>query len=158
MKVAVYPGSFDPVHNGHVDVIRRAARVFDKVIVTIANNDAKSPFFTLEERKLMVKEAVRDCPNVETDTLEGLLIDYVHERGAGVIVRGLRAVSDFEFEFQMALMNRKLREEIETFFVVPSEDYTFISSRLVKEVARLGGNVDSFVPAHVKKALKEKLL
>ena len=133
MTIAVYPGSFDPIHNGHIDVIRRAARIFDKVIVTIANNEAKSPCFTFAER-----------------------IDW--KREASVIVRGLRAVSDFEYEFQMAMMNRRLNENIETFFLVPSEDHTFISSRLVKEITSLGGNVDSFVPLHVKAKLIEKLL
>lgn len=158
MTTAVYPGSFDPIHNGHIDVIWRAAKVFDKVIVTIANNDAKSPCFSFEERKTMVKEAVMDIPNVEVDTLDGLLIDYVYHRGAKVIVRGLRAVSDFEYEFQMAMMNRRLCGEVETFFLVPHEEHTFISSRLVKEVVRLGGNVDTFVPQHVKNSLIKKLL
>ena len=158
MTIAVYPGSFDPIHNGHIDVIRRAARIFDKVIVTIANNEAKSPCFTFAERKELVEKSLEDCPNVEVDTLNGLLIEYVRKRGASVIVRGLRAVSDFEYEFQMAMMNRRLNENIETFFLVPSEDHTFISSRLVKEITSLGGNVDSFVPLHVKAKLIEKLL
>jgi len=158
MTIAVYPGSFDPIHNGHIDVIRRAARIFDKVIVTIANNESKSPCFTLMERKELVEKAMGDCPNVEVDTLDGLLIEYVRKREANVIVRGLRAVSDFEYEFQMAMMNRRLNENIETFFLVPSEDHTFISSRLVKEITRLGGNVDSFVPPHVKAKLIKKLL
>ncbi|MDI9401430.1 MAG: pantetheine-phosphate adenylyltransferase [Limisphaerales bacterium] len=158
MTIAVYPGSFDPIHNGHIDVIGRAARIFDRVIVAIANNDAKTPCFSFEERRFMVEEALQGYFNVETDILDGLLIDYVHKRNAGVIVRGLRAVSDFEYEFQMALMNRRLGGEIETFFLVPSEAHTFISSRLVKEVARLGGEVASFVPSHVKKELIRKLL
>jgi len=158
MAIAVYPGSFDPIHNGHIDVIERAARIFDRVIVALANNDAKTPCFSFEERRLMVEEALKIFSNVETDILNGLLIDYAHKRGAGVIVRGLRAVSDFEYEFQMALMNRRLGGDIETFFLVPSEDHTFISSRLVKEVARLGGDVDSFVPPHVKRELIKKLL
>lgn len=158
MAIAVYPGSFDPIHNGHIDVIERAARIFDRVIVALANNDAKTPCFSFDERRLMLDEALKNFSNVETDILNGLLIDYAHERGAGVIVRGLRAVSDFEYEFQMALMNRRLGGDIETFFLVPSEDHTFISSRLVKEVARLGGDVDSFVPPHVKRELIKKLL
>ncbi|NCC59451.1 MAG: pantetheine-phosphate adenylyltransferase [Verrucomicrobiae bacterium] len=158
MAIAVYPGSFDPIHNGHIDVIERAARIFDRVIVALANNDAKTPCFSFEERRLMVEKALKNFANVETDILNGLLIDYAHKRGAGVIVRGLRAVSDFEYEFQMALMNRRLGGDIETFFLVPSEDHTFISSRLVKEVARLGGDVDSFVPPHVKRELIKKLL
>lgn len=158
MAIAVYPGSFDPIHNGHIDVIERAARIFDRVIVALANNDAKTPCFSFEERRLMVEEALKNFPNVETDILNGLLIDYARKRGAGVVVRGLRAVSDFEYEFQMALMNRRLVGEIETFFLVPSEDHTFISSRLVKEVARLGGDVGTFVPPHVKRELIKKLL
>ncbi len=158
MAIAVYPGSFDPIHNGHIDVIERAARIFDRVIVALANNDAKTPCFSFEERRLMVEEALKNFSNVETDILNGLLIDYARKRGAGVVVRGLRAVSDFEYEFQMALMNRRLVGEIETFFLVPSEDHTFISSRLVKEVARLGGDVGSFVPPHVKRELIKKLL
>ena len=158
MAIAVSPGSFDPIHNGHIDVIERAARIFDRVIVALANNDAKAPCFSFEERRLMLEEALKNFSNVETDILNGLLIDYAHKRGAGVIVRGLRAVSDFEYEFQMALMNRRLGGDIETFFLVPSEDHTFISSRLVKEVARLGGDVDSFVPPHVKRELIKKLL
>lgn len=158
MAIAVYPGSFDPIHNGHIDVIERAARIFDRVIVALANNDAKTPCFSFEERRLMVEEALKNFSNVETDILNGLLIDYARKRGAGVVVRGLRAVSDFEYEFQMALMNRRLVGEIETFFLVPSEDHTFISSRLVKEVARLGGDVGTFVPPHVKRELIKKLL
>ena len=158
MAIAVYPGSFDPIHNGHIDVIERAARIFDRVIVALANNDAKTPCFSFEERRLMVEEALKNFSNVETDILNGLLIDYAQKRGAGVVVRGLRAVSDFEYEFQMALMNRRLVGEIETFFLVPSEDHTFISSRLVKEVARLGGDVGSFVPPYVKRELIKKLL
>ncbi len=158
MAIAVYPGSFDPIHNGHIDVIERASRIFERVIVALANNDAKIPCFSFEERRLMVEEALKNLANVETDILDGLLIDYAHKRGAGVIVRGLRAVSDFEYEFQMALMNRRLGGDIETFFLVPSEAHTFISSRLVKEVARLGGDVDTFVPPHVKRELIKKLL
>jgi len=158
MVIAVYPGSFDPIHNGHIDVIERAARIFDRVIVALANNDAKTPCFSLEERRLMAGEALKEFSNVETDILNGLLIDYVQAKGAGVVVRGLRAVSDFEYEFQMALMNRRLGGEIETFFLIPSEDHTFISSRLVKEVARLGGDVGSFVPPHVERELIKKLL
>lgn len=158
MAIAVYPGSFDPIHNGHIDVIERAARIFERVIVALANNDAKTPCFSFDERRHMVEESLKNLANVETDILNGLLIDYAHKRGAGVIVRGLRAVSDFEYEFQMALMNRRLGGDIETFFLVPSEDHTFISSRLVKEVARLGGDVDSFVAPHVKRELIKKLL
>ena len=157
MTIAVYPGSFDPIHNGHIDVIARAAKVFDRLIVMIANNDAKQPCFTLLERKQMIDESLKHLHNVETDILDGLLIETVYQKKAQVIVRGLRAVSDFEYEFQMALMNRRLKEDIETFLVVPSEDHTFISSRLVKEVARLGGEVGAFVPEHVKKALISKL-
>ncbi len=150
---AVYPGSFDPIHNGHLDVIRRAAAVFDTLVVAVANNEAKHARFSLAERRSMVERVTADLPNVKTDSVDGLLIDYVKKTGAKVIVRGLRAVSDFEYEFQMAMMNRRLCEDVETFFVVPNEEHTFISSRLVKEVAHLGGNVDTFVPPLVKEAL-----
>lgn len=156
MRIAVYPGSFDPLTNGHLDVVQRAARLFDRVIVAIARNDSKSPLFTQEERRAMAAEALAHLPNVETDTFDGLLVDYVQRRGGQVIIRGLRAVSDFEFEFQLALMNRSLRGEIETIFMMPKDSYTFLSSRLVKEIARLGGDVSAFVPANAARALAGK--
>src|SRR5690349_684363 len=157
MRIAIYPGSFDPLTNGHLDVIQRATKLFDRVVVAVAKSDSKQPLFALEERLALVKLAVQNLPNVESDAFDGLLIDYVEKRGAQAIVRGLRAVSDFEFEFQLALMNRKLNERIETIFMMPKDTYTFLSSRIVKEIARLGGDVSSFVPAHVQAALIGKL-
>jgi pantetheine-phosphate adenylyltransferase len=157
MRTVIYPGSFDPLTNGHLDVIQRASRLFDRVIVAVARNESKHPLFTLEERKALVTKSVSNLKNVETDLFEGLLIEYVRRRGAQAIIRGLRAVSDFEFEFQLALMNRKLDEGIETIFMMPKDTYTFLSSRIVKEIAQLGGDVSPFVPAHVRTALLKKL-
>jgi pantetheine-phosphate adenylyltransferase len=156
MRTAIYPGSFDPITNGHLDVLRRAAKLFDHVIVAVALSETKHPLFTLEERVQMVARAVRNYPNVEADSFQGLLVDYVERRAAVAIVRGLRAVSDFEFEFQLALMNRKLNERVETIFMMPKDTYTFLSSRIVKEMAQLGGDVSAFVPAHVRTALAGK--
>ena len=157
MRTAIYPGSFDPLTNGHLDVIQRAAKLFDRVVVAVAKNDSKHPLFTLAERLAMVKTAVRDLPHVEADCFEGLLIEYVARQKAQAVVRGLRAVSDFEFEFQLALMNRKLNDNFETIFMMPKDTYTFLSSRIVKEIAKLGGDVSSFVPPHVRTALIKKL-
>ncbi len=157
MRIAIYPGSFDPLTNGHLDVAQRAAKLFDRVIVAIAENDSKHPLFTLAERVALVKKATAHLPNVQTDSFDGLLVNYVAERKAKAIVRGLRAVSDFEFEFQLALMNRKLDENIETIFMMPKDTYTFLSSRIVKEIARLGGDIRSFVPPNVQSALIKKL-
>ena len=157
MRTVIYPGSFDPLTNGHLDVIQRATKLFDRVIVAVAKSEGKQPLFALEERLALVRESIRHLPNVEADTFDGLLIEYVEQRGAQAVVRGLRAVSDFEFEFQLALMNRKLNERIETLFMMPKDTYTFLSSRIVKEIARLGGDVSLFVPAHVQVALKEKI-
>lgn len=157
MRTAIYPGSFDPLTNGHLDVIQRAAKLFDRVIVAVALNESKHPLFALAERKRMVEQAVRRLPNVSADSFEGLLMDYAQRQSAQAVIRGLRAVSDFEFEFQLALMNRKLNERIETIFMMPKDTYTFLSSRIVKEIASLGGDVSAFVPAHVRTALLEKL-
>ena len=157
MRTAVYPGSFDPITNGHLDVIQRAARLFDRVIVAVAINESKAPMFTMAQRKDLTARAVQHLPNVEVDTFTGLLVDYVVAKKGEAVIRGLRAVSDFEFEFQLALMNRKLNEKVETIFMMPKETYTFISSRMIKEVARLGGNISSFVPTHVAEALHEKV-
>ena len=156
VRTVVYPGSFDPLTNGHLDVIERAARLFDRVIVAVAQNTEKHPLFTPEERCALVLGATRRLRNVETRAFDGLLVDYVRGCGAQAVIRGLRAVSDFEFEFQMALMNRKLDERVETIFMMPKDTYTFLSSRLVKEIARLGGDVRDFVPKNVGKALASK--
>jgi pantetheine-phosphate adenylyltransferase len=157
MRTAIYPGSFDPLTNGHLDVIQRAAKLFDRVIVAVAQNDSKQPLFTLAERLALVKAAIQHLPHVEADSFDGLLIEYAAHQKAQAVVRGLRAVSDFEFEFQLALMNRKLNENVEAIFMMPKDTYTFLSSRIVKEIARLGGNVSSFVPPHVQTALVKKL-
>jgi pantetheine-phosphate adenylyltransferase len=156
MRTAIYPGSFDPLTNGHLDVIRRAAKLFDRVIVAVAENESKHPLFTLAERLALVKRAIRPLRNVEADAFQSLLADYVKRRGAQAVVRGLRAVSDFEFEFQLALTNRKLNDQFETIFMMPKDTYTFLSSRIVKEIASLGGEVACFVPAHVRRALAKK--
>jgi pantetheine-phosphate adenylyltransferase len=158
MRKAIYPGSFDPLTNGHLDVIQRATKLFDKVIVAVAKSDSKQPLFTLEERVDMVAQAVRHLPTVQADSFDGLLVEYAQRQGVQAVVRGLRAVSDFEFEFQLALMNRKLNEKVETIFMMPKDTYTFLSSRIVKEIARLGGDVSAFVPAHVRDALADRLL
>ena len=158
MKLAVYPGSFDPLTNGHVDIIERGTHLFDKIIVAILINVEKSPLFSMQERVEIVREVFKGHPNVEVDTFEGLLVDYVAARKADVIVRGLRALSDFETEFQMALMNRRLSPDIETVFMMPAEQYTYISSRLIKEVFSLGGQVRGLVPEIVESRLKAKQL
>jgi pantetheine-phosphate adenylyltransferase len=155
-RVAIYPGSFDPLTNGHVDIIDRGARLFDTIVVAVLVNAEKSPLFTMQERVDMVQDVFRGRPNVQVDTFDGLLVDYVAGREAQVIVRGLRAVSDFESEFQMALMNRRLAPGIETVFMMPAEQYTYISSRLIKEVFALGGRVSGLVPATVEQRLREK--
>ena len=157
MRTVIYPGSFDPPTFGHLDVVKRAVRLFDKVIVAVADNAEKKSMFTLTERKRLLTTMGKDMKNVSTTTFSGLLVDFAEKQKACAIVRGLRAVSDFEFEFQMALMNRRLKEKIETIFMMPRGKYIYLSSRLVKEVAGLGGDVSAFVPPHVEKALGKKL-
>src|SRR4030081_3258546 len=154
MKRAIYPGSFDPVTNGHLDVVERARKLFDEVIVAVAHNDQKQPLFTLEERLTFLQGTIGAMDNVEIAPLDGLLVDFAFARKATAVIRGLRAVSDFEFEFQMALMNRKLEATVETIFLMPKEEYTYLSSRIVKEIARLGGDVGEFLPARVAKVLR----
>ena len=155
--LAVYPGSFDPLTNGHVDIILRGARLFDRIIVAILVNAEKSPLFSMEERVDIARKVFEQERKVEVDTFDGLLVDYVERRQAQVIVRGLRAVSDFEFEFQMALMNQRLNAKIETVFMMPAEQYTYISSRLIKEVFSLGGRVEGLVPDLVEQRLRGKV-
>ncbi len=155
MKKAIYPGTFDPITNGHIDLITRASKLFSEVIVAIANNQPKQPFFSLEKRIACVEEAVKHLPGVRVEGFRELLIEFVKKQAGGVIIRGLRAASDFEHEFQLAGMNRKLDKQIETIFLTPSEDCMFISSTLVREIAALGGDVSRFVPPVVVKALKE---
>jgi len=156
--IAIYPGSFDPLTNGHVDIIQRGSRLFDRIVVAILLNLEKAPLFTVNERVAIALEVFREWPNVEVDTFDGLLVDYARRRKAGVIVRGLRAVSDFEYEMQMALMNRRLNPDVETVFMMPAEPYTYVSSRLVKEVVALGGSVHGLVPDLVEQRLRDKKL
>lgn len=155
-QIAVYPGTFDPVTHGHTDLVTRAARVFGKVIIAIADSPHKTPMFSLQERISMAQGELNNLDNVKVVGFKNLLIDFVRDQGAGVIIRGLRAVSDFEYEFQLASMNRHLAEDIETMFLTPDEDYGFISSSLVKEVARLGGDVSDFVGSEVQAALRDR--
>src|SRR5205085_477766 len=156
MKRAIYPGSFDPVTNGHLDVVGRAGRLFEEVIVAVARNDEKQPLFSLKERLDLLEQTVGKIAGVRIAQFDGLLVEFAVAQKASAVIRGLRAVSDFEFEFQMALMNRKLKDSVETIFLMPKEEYTYLSSRLVKEIARLGGDVTKFVPAVVATALGEK--
>ena len=155
-RLAVYPGSFDPLTNGHVDIIERGTRLFETIIVAVLVNAEKQPLFTAGERVEILRDVFRGQPSVEVDTFDGLLVDYVARREADVIVRGLRALSDFETEFQMALMNRRLSPQVETVFMMPAEQYTYISSRLIKEVFSLGGRVRGLVPEIVETRLREK--
>ena len=154
--IAIYPGSFDPLTNGHVDIIERGSRFFDRIVIAVAINMEKAPLFTVPERVSIAREVFREWPNVEVDTFVGLLVDYARQKQASVIVRGLRAVSDFEYELQMALMNRRLNPNVETVFMMPAEPYTYVSSRLVKEVVALGGSVHGLVPEVVESRLREK--
>jgi len=153
---AMYPGTFDPVTNGHVDLVRRAAKLFDRVVVAVAASPNKTPMFTLEERITMARTALADAPNITVDGYGGLTVDYVRQHGLRVIIRGLRAVSDFEYEFQLATMNRHLRSEVETIFLTPAEEYTFVSSTFVREIGILGGDISPFVPPGVAAALARK--
>jgi pantetheine-phosphate adenylyltransferase len=155
MPVAIYPGSFDPLTNGHLSLIQRSLKMFDRLIVAIAVNPKKTPLFTEDERRELIREAVND-DRVEVDAFRGLLVDYVKRRNVGVVIRGLRAVSDFEYEFQLANMNRKLAPDIETVFMMTGEDYFYISSQLVREVASFGGDVTGLVPSNVNERLKTK--
>ena len=157
MRRAIYPGSFDPVTNGHLDVIDRARKLFDQVIVAVAHNEQKQPLFTLEERLELLRGTIGNLDHVQIAPLDGLLVDFAVQQRATAVIRGLRAVSDFEFEFQMALMNRKLEGNVETIFLMPKEEYTYLSSRIVKEIARLGGDIAKFVPPRVVAAFATKL-
>lgn len=156
MKIAVYPGSFDPITNGHIDIVKRSSRMFDKIIVAVASREQKKPIFTLEERVDLAKKALANIKNVEVVGFKNLLIDFVREKKASTIIRGIRAVVDFDYEFQMVVTNRKLAPEIETIFFMPSAQYFYLSASLVKEIASLGGRISCFVPRPVAKALKKK--
>jgi pantetheine-phosphate adenylyltransferase len=155
-RLAIYPGSFDPLHNGHVDIMLRGAHLFERILIAVLVNAEKNPLFNDDERVDMIREVFRESPNVEVDTFEGLLVDYARRHRASAIVRGIRAVSDFEYEFQMALMNRHLEPTLETVFMMPAEQYTYLSSRLIKEVFSLGGEVRGLVPASVEARMQEK--
>ena len=157
MKTVIYPGSFDPLTNGHLDVIQRAARLFDSVIVAVARNGEKQALFSPAERKTLIEHSIANLSNVSVDIFEGLLVEYVEQQSGHAVIRGLRALSDFEFEFQMALMNRSLNEKVETLFMMPRASYSFLSSHLVKEIATLGGDVSAFVTPEVREALAGKL-
>lgn len=156
MRICIYPGTFDPVTNGHLDVVQRAAQLFEKVIMAVAANPGKAPLFSVQERIRLIAENVARLKNVEVDTFDGLLVDFARKRGAVALIRGLRALSDFEYEFQMALMNRHLDSGIETIFVMTKDAYSYTSSRLVKQVSRYGANIAPFVPANVLEALKHR--
>ncbi len=155
--IAIYPGSFDPVTNGHLDLIERGAKIFDQLIVAVLQNLEKDPLFTVAEREEMLREVTRTWPNVEVDVFKGLLVDYARQRSARVVLRGIRAISDYEYELQMALMNRKLEPELETVFMMPAEAYSYLSSRLVREIARLGGSIQGLVPPVVEQRLRTKV-
>ncbi|MEK6733382.1 MAG: pantetheine-phosphate adenylyltransferase [Candidatus Omnitrophota bacterium] len=156
-RIAIYPGSFDPVTYGHLDIIKRAVKIFDKVIVAVAHNSEKEPLFSVPERVELLKKATKGIKGIEVDDFHGLVVDYVRRKNARVVVRGLRMISDFEYEFQMALTNRKLTDDVETIFMMPSEAYSYLSSKLIKEAASLGANLKGFVPGFVEKAIKSKL-
>lgn len=156
-NIAIYPGSFDPITYGHLDIIKRAVKIFDKVIVAVAHNSDKEPLFDVSERVGFLKKATRHMKGVEIDDFNGLVVDYLKSKSSRVVLRGLRMISDFEYEFQMALTNRKLSKDIETIFMMPSESYSYLSSKLIKEAAALGANLKGFVPGFVEKAIKAKL-
>ena len=156
MRTILYPGSFDPVTNGHLDVAFRAARIFDRVVIAVASNSEKKPLFTFEERMELLRHACREHKNIEISSFQGLLVDAVEEFNASAVIRGLRAVSDFEYEFQMALMNRTLNPHCETVFMMPSPEYSFVSSRMIKEIAARGGDISAFVPEFVANAIRSK--
>jgi pantetheine-phosphate adenylyltransferase len=158
MKTAIYPGTFDPITNGHLDLLERGLKLFDKIIISVARNSSKNPLFTEEERISLLHATTKKFKRVEVDSFQGLLVNYVRRRKAVAIIRGLRAMTDFEYELQLALMNRKLNEKVETIFLMPNEKYTYLSSNIVREIARLGGDVSQFVPAVVRKALENKSL
>jgi pantetheine-phosphate adenylyltransferase len=155
--VAIYPGSFDPVTNGHLDLIERGTKIFGRLVVAVLRNTEKAPLFTLAERVEMMIEATRGFPNVEVDAFDGLLVEYARKLGAHILLRGIRAVSDYEFELQMAMMNRKLEPRLETVFMLPGEAYSYLSSRLVREIAKLGGPVNGLVPPAVEQRLRAKV-
>ena len=155
-KLAIYPGSFDPVTNGHIDIIVRGLKIFDRIVVGILNNPEKNPLFTVTERKAMLEASLKSFANVEVETFDGLLVDYALQRGAQAILRGMRAVSDFEYEFQMALMNRRLNREIQTVFLMTGLRWIFTSSSIIKEAARFGGNINGMVPKIVNQQLQRK--
>jgi pantetheine-phosphate adenylyltransferase len=155
-KKAIYPGSFDPITNGHVDIIKRALEIFDKILIAVLENPQKEPLFTTKERMDMIKEIFADRKDVEVKAFHGLLVEFAKNNNAKIVIRGLRAISDFEYEFQMALMNRKLNPEIETFFMMPNVEYSFLSSNLVKEIFELGGCLQDLVPEQVENRLREK--
>jgi len=156
-KLAIYPGSFDPVTNGHLDLIERASKLFWRLVVTVARNAEKAPMFTLQERVEMLREVTQPFPNVEVDTFDGLLVDYARRLGARVLVRGIRAISDYEYELQMALMNRRLEPQLETVFMLPAVEYSYLSSHLVRELAVLGGSLSGLVPPAVEQRLRIKV-
>ena len=156
-RIAVYPGTFDPVTNGHIDIVKRACRVFDEVVVGVVKKPYKTPIFSIDKRRQMLLEVLKDTKNVSVKDFDGLLVEFVLEVGAKIIIKGLRAVSDFEYELQMALMNRNLRPEIETVFMMPQEEYIYLSSSIVKEIASLGGNLKGLVPSFVERELKNRL-
>ncbi len=157
MRVAVYPGSFDPLTNGHLDIIRRSTRLFDRLLISVLENEGKSPLFSVTERMELIVRSIKGIPGVEVHSFSGLLVDFMRGAGANVVVRGIRAVSDYEYELQMALMNRELSHDVETIFMIPAVEYTYVSSRLVKEVFRLGGDVARLVPPPVLESLKARL-